>query len=162
MEIEIIERDPMLIVGWQARFVSNLLPNANNSRVIGELWEKTFDLAAVGDLSGSLGGPLWGVIWEDTPDAEELNYLAGVAFSEVPALPEGMTSRAVPAQTYAKTTHRGSLNGLKETIEQLHHWVDEQGYVAPANWHDLELYDDRFLQPGPDQAFDYFISIQRP
>lgn len=161
MDIQIIELEPMLIVGWHARFESNLLPNANNSRVIGELWEKAFDQEVLEGLPGSLQKPKWGVIWEDTPKADELNYLAGVAFSSVPELPKGMTSRAVPAQTYAKITHRGALSGLKDTIELLHRWVDENGYDEPDNWHDLELYDERFDTPGPSQAFDYFISIQR-
>ena len=41
----------------------------------------------------------------------------------------------------------------------LHKWIEDNGYVEPANWHDLELYDERFFEPGPEQAFDYFASI---
>ncbi|MCA8911721.1 MAG: GyrI-like domain-containing protein [Planctomycetes bacterium] len=159
MDVEVVEREPMIVVGWQARFVPIMSPNANNSSVIGDLWTKTFQYDVVSKLPGSLGHPTWGVIWKPADSGEELDYLAGVPFSSMPELPEGMSAREVPGGRFAKITHKGPLSGLKETIAGLHKWIEDNGYVEPANWHDLELYDERFFEPGPEQAFDYFASI---
>jgi predicted transcriptional regulator YdeE len=163
MEISILKREPMLVVGWKRKFTSILAVNEGSSNTIGDLWMNVFKYDELSKLPGSLGHPTWGVIWADPPEARshpaELNYLAGVPFSEVPALPEGMGSYSVPGGTYAMITHKGSLNGLRETIQRIHKWVDENGYIEPANWCDLELYDERFFRPGPDQEMDYFINI---
>lgn len=160
-EVTIVERDSMLVVGWSAKFRSILSPDANNFEVIGDLWMKTFDYDKVSKLPGTMGHPTWGVIWQDPDDPKGLIYLAGVPFRNEPELPEGMASRKVPGGLYGKATHRGSLDGLKATMEDMHRWVDENGYTEPDNWHDLELYDERWNN-SPNAEMDYFIHIQKP
>ena len=159
-EIQVVEREPMLVVGWSAKFRSILSPDANNFEVIGNLWMKTFNYDVVSKLPGAAGHPTWGVIWQDPDDPKGLMYLAGVPFSSLPELPEGMTSREIPSGLYGKITHRGSLDGLKETMERAHRWVDDNGYAEPDNWHDLELYDERWGN-GPDAEMDYFIHVRK-
>ncbi|MCB9892837.1 MAG: GyrI-like domain-containing protein [Planctomycetes bacterium] len=158
MEVKIVQREPMLVVGWHAKFRSIFAPDANNSNVIGNLWMNTFKYEVASKLPGSLGHPTWGVIWHDGDEAD-LSYLAGVPFSSLPDLPEGMSSRQVPGGTWAKITHRGPLSGLKDTIEALHVWMRENNQPGPDNWIELELYDERFFKEGPEQEFDYFTLL---
>jgi predicted transcriptional regulator YdeE len=163
MQVSILTREPMTVVGWKRKFRSILATDEGSSNEIGDLWMNTFKYDQVSKLPGSLGHPTWGVIWADPPEARshpaELNYLAGVPFSSVPELPEGMASYSVPGGTFAMITHKGALSGLRATIESIHKWVEENGYTEPTSWCDLELYDERFFKPGPEQEMDYFINI---
>jgi predicted transcriptional regulator YdeE len=164
MEVTVVQLEPMTIVGWQTKFIHARSPDSNGMSVIGNLWRNVFKFDVLKALPGSLGHPTWGVIWGDPVQQrsriDELNYLAGVPFAGVPALPEGITSRNVPAGSYARITHRGPLPGLPATIEHLYaNWLPESGYEH-AGVCDLELYDDRFFKEGPDQEFDYFISVK--
>jgi predicted transcriptional regulator YdeE len=164
MEVTIVQLDPMTIVGWQTKFIHARSADSNGMSVIGNLWRNVFKFDVLKALPGSLGHPTWGVIWGDPVQQrsriDELNYLAGVPFAGVPALPEGITSRNVPAGSYARITHRGPLPGLPATIEHLYaNWLPDSGYEH-AGICDLELYDDRFFKEGPDQEFDYFISVK--
>jgi len=164
MEVTIVEREPMTIVGWAAKFIHIRSPEANSMSVIGELWRNVFKYDLLKAMPGCLGHPTWGVIWGDpVPQRtriDELNYLAGVPFAGVPALPEGMSYRSVPGGLYAKITHRGPLSGLAATVEHLYaNWLPGSGYEH-AGTGDLELYDERFFKEGPEQEFDYFISVK--
>lgn len=164
MEVTIVEREPMTIVGWAAKFIHARSPESNAPAVIGNLWRNTFKYDVLKGMPGSLGHPTWGVIWGDpVPQRariDELNYLAGVPFAGVPALSPGLSYRAVPAGSYARITHRGPLSGLPQTIEHLYaDWLPGSGYEH-AGICDLELYDERFFKEGNEQAFDYFISVR--
>jgi predicted transcriptional regulator YdeE len=164
MEVTVVEREPMTIVGWQAKFIHVRSPDANGMSVIGNLWRNVFKFDVLKALPGSLGHPTWGVIWGDpVPQRsriDELNYLAGVPFAGVPALPAGISYRNVPGGSYASITHRGPLSGLPQTIEHLYaNWLPGSGYEH-AGQCDLELYDERFFKEGPEQEFDYFISVK--
>jgi AraC family transcriptional regulator len=164
MTVTVVEREPMTVVGWERKFVSIFSPDATSASVIGDLWANAFQHDVVSRLPGSLGHPTWGVIWADPPaqrsHPDELHYLAGLPFSTVPPLPAGMSARTVPGGPYATITHRGPLSGLRDTIARVQAWSTEHGYEEHSDWHDLERYDERFFRPGPEQEFDYFISLR--
>lgn len=159
--IKIIEREPMLLVGFTDKFICITAPNPNGGEVIGNLWKNKFDYGQISKLPGCLGHPNWGVMWGDEVRAnpDELNYLAGIPFSEMPELPEGLHAHEVPGGSYARITHKGPIDGIGISIHNLLKWMDENGYEHAG--HDLELYDDRWINGGPDAEMDYLIHVRK-
>ena len=87
-------------------------------------------------------------------------YLAGVSVSEVGKLPDGMTSRTVPAGTFAIFIHRGPIQGIRETVREIYRdWLPQSGYEH-AGIADVELYDHRFCLDSPDSQMEYWISVK--
>ena len=91
---------------------------------------------------------------------DELQYLAGVAVSELVDIPEGMISRTVPAGLVALVIHRGPIRNIADTVRPLYREWLPQSHYRHSDAADVELYDRRFCPDGDESEMEYWITIE--
>ena len=86
-------------------------------------------------------------------------YLASVQVSSLGKVPEGMRSRDIPAATFATFTHRGPIDGLRESFTYIYgEWMPKSGYkVDPNVAGDYERYPE-----GVDDIQNVIVEICVP
>lgn len=161
LQPQIVEKPPLSVVGLETAFIHALSPTATNVEVIGPLWERF--LPRANEIRHRAGEEMYGVIYAKSPaersHTDELMYLAGAAVREADDMPKGMTSRTVPAGTFAVFIHRGPIQGIRETVREIYRvWLPASGYQH-AHIVDVELYDHRFCLDSADSEMEYWISI---
>lgn len=162
LQPQIVEKPPLTVVGLETAFIHALSPDATNIEVIGPLWGRFIPRA--NEIQRRTGEAMYGVIYA-MPEAQrshpdELMYLAGVAVSGVGELSDGMTSRTVPAGTFAVFIHRGPIQGIRETVSAIYRdWLPQSSYEH-SEIADVELYDHRFCVDSPDSEMEYWISVK--
>ena len=161
LQPKVVEKPQLTVVGLQTAFLHVLSPDATNVEVIGPLWGSF--LPRANQVSHRVGDEMYGVIYgmpkAQRSHSDELMYVAGVAVSDVGELPEGMTSRTVPAGTFAVFIHRGPIQGIRDTVRKIYRdWLPQSGYEH-AGIADVELYDHRFCLDSPDSEMEYWVSV---
>lgn len=161
IQAEIVEKPSLLVVGREAAFIHALSPDANNLEVIGKLWNKFVHQAR--EIPHRVGSEMYGIIYALPPSQrshpDQLQYIAAVAVSGADDLASDLTSRDIPAATYAVATHRGPVAGIGETVGQLYRWLSESPYQH-SGIVDVELYDHRFNPTAEDSVMEYWVSVQ--
>ena len=161
MQPQISHIPAMVFVGLEAAFVGALAPEPTNFKVIPPLWDQFMKRAH--QVPNRIDTNMYGIIFSK-PEAErsrpdELQYVAGVAVNLVAGLPEGMTSRTVPAGTLAIFTHRGPIANIGATVHEIYRiWLPQSAY-RHAELADVELYDHRFCANSADSEMEYWISV---
>jgi AraC family transcriptional regulator len=158
----LIELPALTLIGFEARFISALSPDANNFKVIPPLWENLWK--RVTDVTQRLDQSSYGACRCLSPEErsrdDELICLAGFPVSPGAPIPSGMTRWTVPALTYAKFTHRGPIARLPETINAAHAaWLPRSGYTY-ADGPELEHYDERFGEGGEGSELDFLLPVR--
>ncbi len=156
MEVVIVEREPLKVVGMKIRTTveENKIP---------ELWNKfiprMIELDEVAVPECSLGICLYE--GEDFDESGSFSYLAGVVVKDDSIIPEGMIYHEIPKTTVAVFTHTGSLDELHETYDYIYNeWLPASGYdLAEAD--ELEWYDSRFKFGEEDSQMDIHIPIKK-
>jgi len=88
-------------------------------------------------------------------------YMAGWIVTQVGDIPEGMTSRTVPACDYAVFEHKGALDTLQKTYDYIYReWLPASEFEM-AQHDDFEWYDERFKYGQPDSIFEIWIPIKK-
>ncbi|GAM13146.1 GyrI-like domain-containing protein [Mesobacillus selenatarsenatis] len=73
---------------------------------------------------------------------EEDGYWVCVEVSEYEEIPKDMFALTIPAQMYAVLRHRGANVEIKQAYNELHQWIEVNGYQRLANkWH-LEAFHE--------------------
>lgn len=159
----IVEKPELKVVGLEAPFIHGLSPETTNFKVIPPLWEQF--CARAGNVPHRIGGDMFGVIY-GRPESErshpdELQYIAAVPVSSIDQLPEGMSSRTIPAGTFAVFIHRGPIYKIADTCREIYRvWLPQSGYQH-TGIADIELYDHRFCPDGEDSEMEYWISVRK-
>ncbi|WP_226578174.1 GyrI-like domain-containing protein [Halobacillus litoralis] len=78
------------------------------------------------------------VVEESTP--EEDGYWIGAQVSKYEDIPQGMTTLTIPPQTYAAILHSGPNREIKAGYEDLHRWIEKEGYTRSNHTWNLEIY----------------------
>lgn len=162
MQSEIIHLPALILVGFSARFISALSPEANNLRVIPPLWDKLMSRRR--ELGVEIHAPAYGACrplrLSERSHPQELEYLAGFALEQpIDPLPAEMTLWRVEPATYVRFTHRGSLAKLQETITYVYDtWLPASGQKR-AEGVEFELYDEKFRGDSPDSELGYFVPL---
>jgi AraC family transcriptional regulator len=160
MEPKFVELPEIKVVGMGTTFISS--PAAKNgATVIPPLWEQF--IRQIGTVKRRVGDNCFGVI-SGTGDAEksrrgQLLYFASAEVSDFDSLPPGMLPRVIPAGRYAQFTHKGKLEVLEKTMEQIFAgWLPQSGCrmrAAPC----LERYDKRYVPGSEESEFDILIPV---
>ena len=88
-----------------------------------------------------------------------MQYIAWVQVEKVGQLPEGMTSHNVPASKFACFTHKGPIQNIGATVNEIYDgWLKQDEYEH-ANVADIELYDERFCMEDKSEM-EYWVSIK--
>ena len=154
MEPEIITRPPIKLVG-----IANQYDNSDLS--LPRLWS---GFAPYRDkIPNRIGEESFGIYesYEETGDEVRFVYICSVAVSNFDDIPEGMISRELPEQVYAKFTHRGPITKLDQTLKYI--W----GSWLPKSKHkyiekpDFELYPPGYKGLEEDKNLYLHIPIQK-
>lgn len=162
LQPSIVDKPELKVVGLEASFIHGLSPNATNFKVIPPLWDKF--LPRSNQVPHRIGKEMLGVIYE-RPEAErslpdELQYMATVPVSSIGQVPDGMSSRTIPAGTFAVFIHRGPIQNIADTCREIYRvWLPQSGYEH-AGIADIEVYDHRFCPDGDDSEMEYWISVR--
>ncbi len=91
----------------------------------------------------------------------EQAYLAALAVREVDVIPEGMTARQLPSNTYAVFVHHGLSAHLSQTVERVFsEWLPGSSYQLAGDYY-FEYYDDRFHPVSPESLIFVYVSVRQ-
>lgn len=155
LEARVVRMPALQVIGMAGRFTP-----ASASR-IPEQWGRF--APRIGEIPRRQGAHTLGLCMNaDSLTANEpcFTYVSGVEVRRGAAVPDGMASFTVPANTYAVLTHRGHLSALPDTVKHVWgSWLPASGYrhvSAP----DFELYDPSRWNPGTgDGEVDLYVPI---
>ena len=157
----IVEKAALTVVGLETPFIHALSPETTNYK-IGPLWDDLVHRAK--EVKGRVGHAMYGIIYS-RPESErshphELQYIAAVAVSSIADIPAGMTSRTIPAGTFAVFLHRGPITKIADTCREIYRvWLPKSTWEH-ADIADVELYDERFDCESETSEMEYWISVR--
>ncbi|WP_201712815.1 GyrI-like domain-containing protein [Rossellomorea arthrocnemi] len=94
------------------------------------------------------------VVEESSP--EEDGYWIGLRVSEYEDIPEGMTTLTIPPHRYATILHQGPNEHIRKSYEELHRWINDNGYIrSTASWN-LEIYQK---ENQPENPSDVWVEL---
>ncbi len=138
-----------------------LSPDANNFRVIGELWSKICD--GVNNVRNRIGDDMFGVVYvlpeQQRSHPHELQYIAAVAVDSVSDVPDGMVAQTIKAGTFAVFKHIGPIRTLGETCDEIYRQWLPQSDFTPGEQPDIEVYGARFNSESDDSEMEYWVSV---
>ncbi len=90
-------------------------------------------------------------------DESEFEYIAGIEVADYNNIPDGMLSKTIPHSKYAVFTHKGKMNELKTTYNNIYgRWLPLSGNEL-AEMDTIELYS---LNNNQDSTLDIYIPIK--
>jgi len=153
MEPEIITHPEIKVVGILANYE-----------------DEDFDLLRIWSPLSEHEGPIPNTVTEDGigiyeshrgPDGRVgFSYVCSVEVSSFNDVPEGMVTRVIPEQMYAKFSHKGPLENLSETLKYIWgSWLPKSkfDYVEKT---DFELYPPDFDSKNPESLTFLHIPIK--
>ena len=88
-------------------------------------------------------------------------YLAALAVREVDVIPEGMTARQIPPNTYAVFVHHGLSINLLQTVDRVFsEWLPGSSYQLAGDFY-FEYYDDRFQPGSPESVISIYVPVRQ-
>jgi AraC family transcriptional regulator len=165
MEYKIIEKDSFKIVGRELRVRND---NGDNFRLIPKFWDDCmkdgiFDqFEAMPNMINKQSKPSMGMCM-DFDGINTFSYLICVEVSNFDCIPEGMTSKTIPASKYAVFTAKAeskekTSDAIQETWKDIYaKWFPVSGYER-TDGPDFELYDERCGWEKPE--VDIYIPIK--
>lgn len=115
------------------------------------------------EITNAVSDVAIGVCFYDKDHTNEsaFTYLAGKIVDSDYAMPSGMSSRKIPAADYAVFEHKGALDTLRETYNQIfEEWLPQSGYEF-GNQDDLEIYGDKFAYGKRDSIMEIWIPVKK-
>ena len=154
---ELYSQPRLLLVGKRTLFFSVDSEKNNIGEQLVPLWQGF--LSHLSDVEHRVSDYCYGVVRQEAPGSERLEYHAATAVTAVGKLPEGFVSFELPAGEYAKFAHRGPAQDVNHTVNYAYStWLAQSEYrhtYAP----DLEIYGADYHPTNPDSVFYYAIPI---
>ncbi len=105
----------------------------------------------------------YGICYSGTNESAEegaFEYVASFEVERADHLPEGMVVRMIPEQKYAVFEHRGGLETLGQTYNNIYQvWLPQSGLQIAAPF-DMEVYTDEFKNFAPDSVFYIYVPVK--
>jgi predicted transcriptional regulator YdeE len=146
MEPKIVKKEAFAVIGMPYL-------GKNEHGEIGELWAHFGP--RMGEIQDLLPGESFGVC-DMTPDGL-IDYVAAMPVGQAEAVPDGMTARTIPANTYAVLPCKG-LSQIGPTYQAIMEWMQANGKQRAAG-PDFELYNEEF---DPDRPMETTLYIYYP
>ena len=154
MEPEIITREAVKLVG-----IAQQYDNADLS--LPKLWSA---FRPYRDLITNRVGDEWFGIYEAYEEAGDndvtFSYICMAPVDSFDVVPEGMITRELPEQMYAKFLHRGEITTLDQTLKYIWgSWLPKSNfeYVEKP---DFELYPDGYSSSDPTSVIALHIPVK--
>ncbi|KFI13129.1 AraC family transcriptional regulator [Vibrio coralliilyticus] len=154
MEPEIITQPAMKLVGIANQYTDEDLS-------LPRLWS---GFAPYRDsIANRMGDEYFG-IYESYEEAEESTtfvYICSARVENFDQVPEGMITREMPEQTYARFTHKGPIAQLEETLRYIWgSWLPKSAYEYEEK-PDFELYPAGFNDADPENKLYLNIPVRK-
>ena len=148
----------MTLVGMRTLFFSVDSDKNNIGDRLPPLWQAF--LPRLGEIEHTVAGRCYGVVRQEGPDSERLEYHAAIEVTQVDALPKGMVSVEIPEATYAKFAHRGMAEKIDHTVSYAYStWLAQSGQRHTYGA-DLEIYGDEYHPTSRDSVLYYAIPTE--
>lgn len=116
----------------------------------------------VGNVTGAIGNVTYGTCGRYFPDDGTTEYICAMEVDQAAELPAEFTEIVVPAQRYARLTHRGHITTIFSTIDAIFcEWLPNSGYrkkQAPYTF--IEHYDEAFNPRTGLGSLDIWIALE--
>lgn len=152
MEPEIIEHPAMKIVGIATQYDDGDLS-------LPKLWS-TFRPYRE-SIPNRVGKDFFGIYesYEESEDETRFVYICSAQVSNFEEVPEGMITRELEAQTYARFTHTGPIANLENTLRYIWgSWLPKSNYEY-ADKPDFELLPAGFNDADPENVIYLNIPV---
>ncbi len=155
-KIDIVEFPETKTVG-----MSTLISSDFN--IMGMLWSRF--MAREAELSNVIKEEVGLGITYDMEDFGEGKYLfahmAAMMVSDYENIPEGMTTKTIPAGKYAKFTHIGPLSTLHTTYMKIYSEIlPASQFKGSEGGIEFEWYDERFKMESEESEIDIYIQVK--
>ncbi len=150
---EIIELKERLFIGAKTTYCGIESDKNNVAQKLPKLWSEF--LPRLEEIRHSVSSTCYGIIQETEGVADELNYYAATEITEVSEIPNGLEVVKLPAQKYARFTHKGEVKNLDMTVSYIYSTWLANSEFAYANEADLEVYGSAY-HPTSDQSEIYY------
>ncbi|HKO51762.1 MAG TPA: GyrI-like domain-containing protein [Polyangiaceae bacterium] len=154
---EIYKQPRLLLVGKRTLFYSVDSEKNNIAERLVPLWQSF--LPHLSEIEQRVSDYCYGVVRQEAPDSDRLEYHAATAVTAVGKLPEGFVAFDLPAGKYAKFAHRGPARDVNHTVNYAYStWLAQSEYrhtYAP----DLEIYGADYHPTSADSLLHYSIPI---
>lgn len=154
---EIYVQPRLLLVGKRTLFFSVDSEKNNIGEQLAPLWQGF--LAHLSEIENRVSDYCYGVVRQEAPGSERLEYHAATAVTAVGQLPEGFVAFELPAGKYAKFAHRGPAQDVNHTVNYVYStWLaqSEHRHTYAA---DLEIYGADYHPTSADSVLHYAIPI---
>ena len=153
MEPEIITQPATKLVGIAKQY--------NNSELdLVQLWSAFKPYR--NNIANQVGNNAFGIYegYEENDDEVNFSYVCTVAVSKFDEIPEGMETREIPEQMYAKFTHKGPVANIDQTLKHIWgSWLPKSNYQYIEK-PDFELYQSGFNNSDPKNELYLHIPIK--
>jgi AraC family transcriptional regulator len=154
---EIYTQQRLLLVGKRTLFFSVDSEKNNIGEKLVPLWQGF--LPHLAEIEHRVSDYCYGVVRQEAPGSERLEYHAATAVTAVGKLPEGFVAFELAAGTYAKFAHRGPAQDVNHTVNYAYStWLAQSEHrhtYAP----DLEFYGADYHPTSKDSVLYYAIPI---
>ncbi len=153
MEPEIIIQPATKLVGIAKQYNSNDLD-------LVQLWSAFKPYR--NNIANQVGDNAFGIYegYEESDDEVNFSYVCTVAVSNFDDVPEGMETREIPEQMYAKFTHKGPVANIDQTLKHVWgSWLPKSNfdYIEKP---DFELYRSGFNNSDPKNELYLHIPVK--
>jgi AraC family transcriptional regulator len=157
LEPEIYWQPAMRLVGLRTLFYSVDSEKNNIGEQLPPLWQAF--VARLQEVPHAVPNVCYGVVRQEQPDSDRLEYHAAIEVTQLEAVPPSMACLDVPAATYARFPHRGPAQQVDHTVSYAYStWLMQSG-CRHTYGPDLEIYDDRYHPTSPASLFHYAMPV---
>ena len=152
MEMKLVERPAFSVMGLKYE-------GQNEHDEIGQLWGQ-FN-ARVKAMPELMGPEAYGLCtWVDEATGV-FEYVSAYVVKNVDQMPEGFVLRSVHAHRYAVFAHRGPLDNLRESYNNIYQvWLPQSGLKLHPDKFDMEVYDEAFKAGAPDSVMWIYVAVE--
>jgi AraC family transcriptional regulator len=162
MKPEIIKLPDLNLLGFSARFIPPMSPEADNLEVVPKLYERLCPMLA--NLPAPQDKYLYGAARcpadKELRHPDEREYLASINVAPGVRARTPLQLWHIPASIYACFTHRGPIANLAETINYAFGtWLPRSPFVH-GEGPNLGRQDERYRDGGQDCELDFLIPVR--
>jgi len=134
--------------------------SGNDTRAIHPLWEKLWTKFNHENIAEN-NGPFFGACFHDVDmrNNEVFEYYAGVEYGHSTEVPKGFKAIEIPENNYAVFTHRGPIEMIERTYNQIYgNWLPFSEYTPTMDL-DIIVVDRRFAGRDEKNEVDILIPV---
>ncbi len=149
----------LTLVGMRTQFFGADSEKNNIGAKLPPLWAAF--LERLPEIEGRVAGVCYGVVRQEQPDSDQLEYHAAIEVTGKAQPPNGMVSFEVPASSYARFEHRGAAQQVDHTVSYAYStWLAQpENTYRHTGGPDLEIYGSAYHPTAATSVIHYALPI---